>query len=108
VKETRAVHEWADGARTPSAETVRRLRVALQVAPAIARVDGDDVAQAWFQGLNPQLEDRSPARCRAAAPGAPRRPAIRARVPRRGTQRIGRRVYELADERGGLRFAGVR
>jgi hypothetical protein len=62
VKETRAVHEWADGARTPSADTVRRLRVALQVAIAISAADGPKVAQAWFQGLNPQLEDRSPAR----------------------------------------------
>ena len=62
VKETRAVHEWADGIREPSAETQRRLRLALQVAIAIADADGPDVAQAWFQGLNPQLEDRSPAR----------------------------------------------
>ena len=62
VKETRAVHEWADDGRTPNAATVRRLRVALQVALAIAEVDGHEVAQAWFQGLNPQLDDRSPAR----------------------------------------------
>lgn len=62
VKETRAVHEWADGIRAPSADTVRRLRVALQVALAISAVDGPEVTQAWFQGLNPQLEDRSPAR----------------------------------------------
>jgi len=62
VKETRAVHEWADGIREPSAGTQRRLRLALQVAIAIADADGPEVAQAWFQGLNPQLEDRSPAR----------------------------------------------
>jgi hypothetical protein len=62
VKETRAVHEWADGIREPSAETQRRLRLALQVAIAIADTDGPEVTQAWFQGLNPQLEDRSPAR----------------------------------------------
>lgn len=62
VKETRAIHEWADGGREPSAETQRRLRLALQVAIAIADTDGAEVARAWFQGLNPQLEDRSPAR----------------------------------------------
>jgi hypothetical protein len=28
----------------------------------IARHDSPSVVQAWFQGLNPQLEDRSPAR----------------------------------------------
>ena len=29
---------------------------------AIAEVDGAEIARAWFQGLNPQLGDRSPAR----------------------------------------------
>ncbi len=62
VKETRAVNEWAEGMRIPSAETQRRLRLALQVAQTIADADGAEVARAWFQGLNPHLEDRSPAR----------------------------------------------
>jgi hypothetical protein len=62
VKETRAVNEWAEGAREPSDAVQRRLRLALQVAAAIAEVDGPEVARAWFQGLNPQLDDRSPAR----------------------------------------------
>ena len=30
-----------------------------QVIAAIAVADGASVAQAWFQGLNPQLDDRS-------------------------------------------------
>jgi hypothetical protein len=62
VKETRAVHEWASGERTPNDGTQQRLRTALQVAVVVADADGPTVAQAWFQGLNPQLEDRSPAR----------------------------------------------
>jgi hypothetical protein len=62
VKETRAVHEWAEEGRRPSEPTQLRLRLALQVATLIAGVDGREVAQAWFQGLNPQLDDRSPAR----------------------------------------------
>ena len=62
VKETRAVHQWAAGVREPSAETQRRLRLALQAAAAIASADSPAVAQAWFQGLNPQLDDRSPVR----------------------------------------------
>jgi hypothetical protein len=62
VKETRAVNEWADGTRTPSQLVQRRLRHALQVARMIADADGPAVAQAWFQGLDPQLDDRSPAR----------------------------------------------
>jgi len=64
VGETRAVHQWAaaDTPRTPSEQVQQRLRVALQAALVIASVDGKDVAQVWFQGLNPQLDDRSPAR----------------------------------------------
>lgn len=60
VKETRAVHQWAEGSRAPSAEVQRRLRVALQAAAPIATADSAAVAQVWFQGLNPQLDDRSP------------------------------------------------
>ena len=62
VKETRAINEWAEGAREPSEAVQRRLRLAFQVAGAIAEIEGPEVARAWFQGLNPQLEDRSPAR----------------------------------------------
>lgn len=62
VRETRAVNQWAEGSREPSAEVQQRLRVALQIALTIAASESPAVAQAWFQGLNPQLEDRSPAR----------------------------------------------
>jgi hypothetical protein len=34
----------------------------LRLAKFIADHDSPGVAQAWFQGLNPQLDDRSPAR----------------------------------------------
>lgn len=63
VKETRAVHEWAEGDRDmKSPETAARLRLAYQVARLITSRDKPEVAQAWFQGLNPKLGDRSPAR----------------------------------------------
>lgn len=62
VGETRAVHGWADGSRQPGEATQQRLRHALVVAMTIADADGPQITQAWFQGLNPQLDDRSPAR----------------------------------------------
>lgn len=62
VGETRTVHGWVAGERQPSETTQQRLRHALVVAMTIAEGDGPGVAQAWFQGLNPQLENRSPAR----------------------------------------------
>jgi hypothetical protein len=62
VRETRAVRQWADGDREPSQDVQNRLRVAIQVALPLAEIESPRIAQAWFQGLNPQLEDRSPAR----------------------------------------------
>ena len=62
VKETRAVRQWADGARTINNETdLERLRIAYRAARLIAERDTPAVAQAWFQGLNPILDDRPPA-----------------------------------------------
>lgn len=62
VGETRAVHQWADGTRAAkSAEVEDRLRFALQVALLLSE-HAPSAVQAWFQGLNPHLEDRSPAR----------------------------------------------
>ncbi|WP_341361406.1 hypothetical protein V5H98_18170 [Georgenia sp. M64] len=62
VKETRAVRQWAEGTRRVSAGDLRRLRLAYQAARLLAERDTPAVVQAWFQGLNPALEDRSPAR----------------------------------------------
>ena len=62
VGETRAVREWAEGTRAPKGDTTERLRVAFQVAKGIAEIDGREITQAWFQGLNPLLGDVSPAR----------------------------------------------
>lgn len=62
VKETRAVRQWVDGDRQPSEETIHRLRFAYHVAALLAARDNRAVVQAWFQGMNPQLDDVAPAR----------------------------------------------
>lgn len=63
VKETRAVRQWASEERTPGDAVVQRLRLAYQVAGLIVESQNSPaIVQAWFQGANPQLEDRSPAR----------------------------------------------
>lgn len=62
VTETRAVLQWEEGGRPKDPETEKRLRLAAQMAKLIASHDNGAVAQAWFQGLNPQLDDGSPAR----------------------------------------------
>lgn len=62
VGETRAVKEWIDGSRSPKQDVEPKLRLTLQVAETIAAHDNAGVARAWLQGLNPHLDDRSPAR----------------------------------------------
>jgi hypothetical protein len=62
VRETRAVNQWSDGTRETDADTARRLRDAFVIAKTLAQNDPPSVVQSWFQGLNPLLDDRSPAR----------------------------------------------
>lgn len=63
VKQTRTIHDWAEGRREIRAEGIAaRLRLTYQVARMIAAVDSAEILQAWMQGLNPELDDRSPAR----------------------------------------------
>jgi hypothetical protein len=62
VQETRAVRPWAEGTRRMPAETEARLRLAYHVAGIVAESNAPRIVQTWFQGMNPQLEDRAPAR----------------------------------------------
>lgn len=62
VKETRAVRQWSTGDRAPSGPAVQRLRHALQLAVMLCSVSRPSVVQAWFQGMNPKLDDLSPLR----------------------------------------------
>ncbi len=62
VRETRAVRLWAEGKQTPHPKTERRLREAFAIARMLCQEDSPAVVQAWFQGLNERLDDRSPAR----------------------------------------------
>jgi hypothetical protein len=62
VTEIRTVNDWADGTHKPRSDVESRLRLALTLAGTITEHDSAGVAKAWFQGLNPHLDDRSPAR----------------------------------------------
>jgi hypothetical protein len=64
VKKTRVVRQWADAAdpRKPSALVENRLRAAYQIAGTLREADSAAVIQAWFQGMNPLLDDYSPAK----------------------------------------------
>ncbi|QJU56270.1 hypothetical protein SCB71_21240 (plasmid) [Herbiconiux sp. KACC 21604] len=61
AKQTRTVTRWVTGTAVPSAQDQQLLRDTLQVVELLAEVEGDDVTRAWFIGMNPQLDDESPA-----------------------------------------------
>lgn len=62
VTETRTVREWAEGTRSPIANAEQHLRLAHRIMTLIEQSEGAAVVPTWFQGMNPQLGDRSPAR----------------------------------------------
>lgn len=70
VDETRTVRDWAEGTRAIGISAVRsRLQTAYRAACLIADRNSPRVAQAWFQGLNPALDDVAPARMLLEADG---------------------------------------
>ncbi len=61
VKDTRAVDRWIAGT-DPYKGADDRLRLAYVVARTLSESDHPRVVQAWFTGLNPELDDRAPIR----------------------------------------------
>jgi hypothetical protein len=63
VRETRTLRGWVEVTSTvQSPKDERCLQLAYQIGRLIGEKDRRKVVQAWFQGLNPQLDDWSPAR----------------------------------------------
>jgi hypothetical protein len=61
VKDARAVERWMAGSE-PYKGVEERLRLAYRLAKMIRNQEEPRVVQAWFTGLNPELNDRMPAR----------------------------------------------
>lgn len=62
VRDQRTVGAWATGQNTPRAEAEERLRLALQIVHLLQGDESLHVVRAWFVGLNPQLNDETPAK----------------------------------------------
>jgi hypothetical protein len=62
VKDTRTIDGWIEGAVPYGSAVEPKIRVAFRVAKTLASRDSVRVIQAWFIGLNPELDDRSPIR----------------------------------------------
>ena len=65
-KGSRTIQRWISGDSQPMPEDERRLRNAYQVYILLSSVEGDHTIRAWFMGMNPQLDDVSPAEALAA------------------------------------------
>jgi hypothetical protein len=61
VNDVKAVSRWASGQRHPRPESESRLRGAYQVFQMLQAEESPHTVRAWFMGLNPQLDDISPA-----------------------------------------------
>jgi hypothetical protein len=62
VKDTRVIDRWITGAVEPYKDAGGRIRLAYQIAKTLSEHDSHRVVQAWFMGLNPELQDRTPLR----------------------------------------------
>jgi hypothetical protein len=70
IKDVKAVGQWARSQRQPRPAQEKALREAFQVVAYLADVEQPDVIRAWFMGMNPELDDRSPALTMRTDPGA--------------------------------------
>lgn len=61
VSETRAVSQWIRGERKPGLRAKAALRIAYQLAKLLQDNGEAGAIEAWFQGLNPELENFAPA-----------------------------------------------
>lgn len=61
MKDARAVDRWIAGSEAYKG-VEERLRLAYRLAKMIGDQEGPRVVQAWFTGLNPELNDRVPVR----------------------------------------------
>ena len=63
VRDAKTVTRWATGEVTEirDVETERRLRTAYEITQLLLAAEAPQTVRAWFIGLNPQLDDTSPA-----------------------------------------------
>lgn len=60
-RDARTLTRWANATVKPPHATEQLLRDTFQVVDLLTSADSGDVARAWFMGMNPQLDDESPA-----------------------------------------------
>jgi hypothetical protein len=61
IKDGKAIGQWAKAQRQPRPAQEKALLETYQVVNYLAAVEQPDVIRAWFMGMNPDLDDQSPA-----------------------------------------------
>jgi hypothetical protein len=62
VKDAKTVTRWATGEVTDMrSDSEQRVRTAYEIAQLLSQYESAAVVRAWFIGLNPHLDDASPA-----------------------------------------------
>lgn len=61
VADTKTVERWEKEERKPKLATERRLRDIFQIFQLLNSAEDVNTVRAWFIGMNPQLDDESPA-----------------------------------------------
>lgn len=61
VSDEKTVGKWASGQQAPRNEAEERLRAAFQIFHLLQSEESPHTVRAWFVGMNPQLDDLSPA-----------------------------------------------
>lgn len=57
----KTIDRWDKGQNTIGPEQERKIRAAFQVFQLLKSVEASPTIRAWFMGMNPQLDDLSPA-----------------------------------------------
>lgn len=65
-RDVRTVLRWGAGENRPGHVEERKLRNTFQIYGVLSSVEADHTIRAWFMGMNPQLDDDSPAEALAA------------------------------------------
>ena len=61
VRDPKTVSKWIGGTQAPRPEADERLRAAFQIFHLLQNEESPHTVRAWFVGMNPQLDDESPA-----------------------------------------------
>lgn len=72
IQDPKSVGAWARGSQKPHPPVERRLREAYHITSLLLSAESPETVRAWFMGMNPHLDDQSPALVLSEADGPAR------------------------------------